>query len=126
MERARGVLSLADTVADPFKELKDRLVELLPPSELNQFTSILWGAELSGRRPQSSWRSCWPLCCRENSMASSSRLQYFPTPPPWGPQIHGGCPIQQLEAMELAKFPDIIWDARNSKKAVVVVVRLSS
>ena len=32
LERARGVLSL---LADPFKEMKDRLVELLTPSELN-------------------------------------------------------------------------------------------
>ena len=31
--------------------------------------------------------------------------------------------FQQLEAMELANFTDIIWDARNSKKAVVAAVR---
>ena len=31
--------------------------------------------------------------------------------------------FQQLEAMKLAKFTDIIWDARNSKKVVVAVVR---
>ena len=54
LERARGVLSLADTVADPFKELKDRLVKQLTPSELDQWTSILWGAELKAAKgPQS-------------------------------------------------------------------------
>ena len=50
LEMARGVLSLADMVADSFKELKDRLGKLLTPSELDQCTSILWGAELSGPR----------------------------------------------------------------------------
>ena len=47
---ARGVLSLADMVADSFKELKDRLGKLLTPSELDQCTSIVWGAELGGPR----------------------------------------------------------------------------
>ena len=46
LEMARGVLSLADMVADSFKELKDRLGKLLTPSELDQCTSILWGAEV--------------------------------------------------------------------------------
>ena len=39
--RARGILSLADTSVDPFMELKNRLVELLTPSILDQCTSIL-------------------------------------------------------------------------------------
>ena len=34
-----GVLSLANTAVDPFMELKDRLVEVLTPSELDQCTS---------------------------------------------------------------------------------------
>ena len=51
LERARVILTLADTAAHPFTALKDRLVELLTPSILDQCTSILWGAELGGRRP---------------------------------------------------------------------------
>ena len=51
LERARGILTLPDTAAHPFTELKDRLVELLTPSVLDQCTNILWGAELGGRRP---------------------------------------------------------------------------
>ena len=51
LERARGVLGLADIETDPFKELKDRLVELLTLNLLDQSTSILWGAELDGQRP---------------------------------------------------------------------------
>ena len=51
LERARGILTLADTAVHPFTELKDRLVELLTPSILDKCTGILWGAELGGRRP---------------------------------------------------------------------------
>jgi len=51
LERARGVLNAADTAADPYSELKSRLIELLTPSELDQVNSIIWGAELGGRRP---------------------------------------------------------------------------
>ena len=52
LERARGILTLADPSVDPFTELKNRLVELLTSSLLDQCTSILWGGgELGGRRP---------------------------------------------------------------------------
>ena len=36
-------LSLGDTAANPFKELKDTLVELLTPSDLNQCTGLAAG-----------------------------------------------------------------------------------
>ena len=53
LERARGVLSLADMASYPFNELKDRLVGLLTLNKLDQCTSILWGGgvELGSRRP---------------------------------------------------------------------------
>ena len=44
LERARGILSLANTLFNPFTELKNRLVELLTSSILDQCTNILWGA----------------------------------------------------------------------------------
>ena len=51
LERARGILTVADTAVHPFMELKNRLVELLTPSILDKCTGTLWGAELGGRRP---------------------------------------------------------------------------
>ena len=51
LERARGILSLADTAEFPFTDLKSRLVELLTPSILDACTGILRGVELGGRRP---------------------------------------------------------------------------
>ena len=40
-------------MADPFKEMKDRLVELLTPRELDQCTSILLGQRSAAEGPQS-------------------------------------------------------------------------
>ena len=51
LERARGILTLANPAVHSFTELKVRLVELLTPSILDQCTSILLGAELGGQRP---------------------------------------------------------------------------
>ena len=34
--------------------------------------------------------------------------------------------FHQLEVRELAKFPDVIWDARNSKKTVVAAVQAAT
>ena len=122
LERARGVLGLADIETDPFKELKDRLVKLLTPSELDQCTSILWGAELGGQR-------------------STELIEVMLASLPPGEQpgtlfktvfLHRllgdfkdlvAVQFQKLEAIELAMFADIIWDARSSKKAVVAAVR---
>ena len=52
LERAREVLGLADIETDPFKELKDRLVKLLTPSELDQCTSTVWELSLAAESPQ--------------------------------------------------------------------------
>ena len=34
--------------------------------------------------------------------------------------------FHQLEVRELAKFPDVIWDARNSKKTVVAALQAAT
>ena len=50
-ERIRGILNQARVAADPFLELKKRLIEMLTPSVLECCESILMGPELGGRRP---------------------------------------------------------------------------
>ena len=80
LERARGILSLADTAEFPFTELKNRLVEFLTPSILDRCNGILRGAELGGRRPtellevpcrRTSQRA---TCSRRASCTSSPRI----------------------------------------------------
>ena len=73
LERAGGILILADTAVDPFKELKDRLVELLTLNLLDQSTSILWGAELDGQRPTKLMEVMMASCHLGSQPATSSR-----------------------------------------------------
>ena len=42
---------MAAGLADPYKALRDRLVELLTPNVLDQVNNIIWGPELGGRQP---------------------------------------------------------------------------
>ena len=121
LERARGILTLADTSVDPFTELKNRLVELLTPSLLDQCTSILWGAELGGRRP-SELMEMMMAALPPGEPAGHLFKAIFLHRMPGDLKDLVAVQFQQLAPMELAKFADVIWDARNSKKTVVAAV----
>ena len=125
LERARGILTLADTSADPFMELKNRLVELLTPSLLDQCTSILWGAELGGRRP-SELMETMMAALPPGEPAGHLFKAIFLHRLPGDLKDLVAVQFQQLAPMELAKFADVIWDARNSKKTVVAAVGLAT
>ena len=93
-----------------FKELKDRLGELLTPSELDQRTSILWGVELSCQRTTELMEvmlASLPLEEQPSKLFKTVFLHHLPE------DLKDLVAIQfhQLESMELAKFADIFWDA---------------
>jgi hypothetical protein len=121
LERARGVLSLATTSAQPYLDLKNRLVELLTPSTLERCESILWGAELGGRRPSElmdTMLAALPVTEPAGFLFKTIFLNRLPS----DMRDHVAVQFQQLEAKQLAQFADAIWDARNSKKATVAAV----
>jgi hypothetical protein len=124
LERARGVLSLATTSAQPYLDLKSRLVELLTPSTLERCESILWGAELGGRRPSEmmdTMLAALPATEPAGFLFKTIFLNRLPS----DMRDHVAVQFQQLEAKQLAQFADAIWDARNSKKAPVAAVSSS-
>ena len=125
LERARGILTLADTAVHPFTELKDRLVELLTPSILDKCTSILWGAELGGRRPTELLEVMMAALASDESAFHIFKTIFLHRLPG---DLKDLVAIQfhQLEVWELAKFADVIWDARNSKKTVVAAMQLAT
>ena len=103
-------------------ELKNRLVELLTPSILDKCTGILWGAELGGRRPAEL------LEVMMEALPSYEPAGYifktiFLHRLPGDLKDLVAVQFHQLEVRELAKYADIIWDARNSKKTVVAAVQ---
>ena len=107
LERARGVLCLADTAENPFKELKDRLVELLTPNELDQRTSILWGVELGGRRPTELMEVMLASLPPDEQPGKLFKTVFLHRLPGDLKDLVA-VQFQQLGAMELAKFADII------------------
>lgn len=122
LERARGILSLADTAENPFTELKDRLVELLTPSILDACTSILRGAELGGRRP-TELLEVMMAALPPDEPAGHIFKTIFLHRLPGDLKDLVAVQFHQLGVVELARYADVIWDARNSKKTVVAAVQ---
>ena len=123
MERARGIFTLADTAVHPFTELKDRLVELLTPSILDKCTGILWGAELGGRRP-TELLEVMMAALPPDEPAGHIFKTIFLHRLPGDLKDLVAVQFHQLGVVELARYADVIWDARNSKKTVVAAVQL--
>ena len=121
VERARGVLNAADAAADPYEELKLRLVELLTPSKLDQVNSLIWGPELGGRRPSElmdGMLAALPPGEAAGLIFKGLFLHRLPA------DMRELVALQfiTLPAMELAAYADTIWDSRNAKKATVAAV----
>ena len=125
LERSRGILTLAETAAHPFTELKDRLVELLTPSILDQCTSILWGVDLGGWRP-TELLEVMMVALPPDKPAGHIFKTIFLHRLPGDLKDLVAVQFHQLEVRELAKFADIIWDTRNSKKSVVAAVQAAT
>ena len=121
LERARGVLSLASTAANPYLELRSRMVELLTPSILERCESILCGAELGGRRPSEmmdTMLAALPAMEPAGFLFKTVFLNRLPA----DMRDMVAVQFQSLEAKQLAQYADAIWDARNSRKATVAAV----
>ena len=97
-------------------------MELLTPSILDQCTSILWGAELGGPRP-TELLEVMMAALPPDEPASHIFKTIFLHCLPGDLKDLVAIQFHQLEVRELAKFADVIWDARNSKKMVVAAVQ---
>lgn len=121
VERARGVINAADAAADPYDELKRRLVELLTPSKLDQVNSLIWGPELGGRRP-SELMDGMLAALPPGETAGLLFKGLFLHRLPKDMKELVALQFTTLAAKELAQYADAIWDSRNAKKATVAAV----
>ena len=122
LERARGVLSLVDTHGRPLQGDEGQTCRATHPQGAGPVHQHLVGAEVGGRRPTELMEvllASLPMGEQPGKLFKTVFLHRLP----WDLKDVVAIQFQQLKAMELAKFADIIWDARNSKKAVVTVVR---
>jgi len=116
LERVRGILTAAATLQDPFKALRDRLVELLTPNVLDQVNSILYAPELGGRRPSElmdSLLTSLPPGEADGLLFKGVFLHRLPE------DIRDQVAIRmkELPSRELAALADNLWFARNAKRA---------
>ena len=121
VERARGVINAAGAAIDPYEELKERLVELLTPSKLDQVNSIIWAPELGGRRPSEmmdSMLAALPPGETAGYLFKGMFLHKLPS------DMKDMVAVQfdTLQAKDLAAYADTIWNARNAKKTTVAAV----
>ena len=119
LERARGVLRTATTSAQPFEQLKAKLVELLTPSELELVQKIINGPELGGQRPSDMMDAMLAaLPPGEAAGRIFKGLWLRRLPADLSDQV--APQFSKLDPQQLATYADTIWDARNAKKASVV------
>ena len=97
LERDRGILSLASTAVDPFRKLKDRLVELLTPS------LSCTSAPLGGRRP-TEFMEVMIAALPTGELAGHLFKSVFLHRLPGDLKDLVAIQFQQLEAMELVKL----------------------
>jgi hypothetical protein len=96
-------------------------VDLLTPSVLDRCTSILWGAELGGRRPSElmdSMLATLPAAEPAGELFKTVFLHRLPE------DMKDLVAVQfnELGARDLALYADAIWDARNAKRKPVAAV----
>jgi len=117
LERVRGVLSAAATLQDPFKALRDRLVELLTPNILDQVNTILYAPELGGRRPSElmdSLLASLPPGEADGLLFKGVFLHRLPE----DIRDQVAIKMKELPSRELAALADNLWFARNAKRSV--------
>lgn len=115
LERVRGVLHAAAGLADPYKALRDRLVELLTPNVLDQVNSIIWGPELGGRRPSEmmdKMLASLPPGEPDGLLFKGHFLHRLPADIRDQVAVH----MAAMPSRELAVYADNLWFARNAKK----------
>ncbi len=118
LERVRAVLHMAPAAADPYLELKRRLVEVYTPSVLDLAYRILYAPELGGRRPSE---------LMETMLASLPPGEppgilfkaHFLTRLPTDIRDLVAVNIAVSGPLQLAALADQFWLARNSRPAAV-------
>jgi len=115
VERVRGVLNAAAGMQDPYKALKERVVELLTPNTLDQLNSIIWGPELGGQRPSELMEvmlASLPAGETDGLLFKALFLHRLPS------DIRDLVALQlkRLSSRDLAAHADNLWFARNANK----------
>ena len=118
--QVRHILHAADVMADPYSELKSRLLEIYTPSPLELGFQLLHSPELGDRRPStmmSSMLALLPPGEVDGVLFKCIFLSRLPS------DIRDSVATQskKLSSRELGTFADELWFARNSRHSQYVM-----
>jgi len=115
LDQIDGILQAANTLQDPYRALKTRLLEIFEPAKLDLMEKIIWGPELGGQKPSQLMDSMLSLLPPGETDGLLFRAHFLNRLPA---DIKAQVAIQfeQLGSRDLAKLADSMWIARNSKK----------
>jgi len=121
LERIRAVLHAAPAAADPYADLKKRLVEIFTPSVLDLAHRIMYAPELGGKRPSELMEmmlAALPPGELPGILFKAHFLARLPTDFRDLVAIH----VATYEPMQLAILADQLWMARNARPGVAAAV----
>ena len=116
VEQLRPILRRADTMGDPYKVLKEELIQQFAPNVLEQLNNILWCPELGGQAPSVLMRKLVGYL-PEGEPAGLVFKNIFLQKLPADIRDHVAEKLCSLAARELAEYADTLWHVRNARRS---------
>ena len=120
LEQVRDILHAVDTAADPYKELKDRLLELYTPGPVQLGFQLLHSPELGDRRPSVMMASMLALL-PPGEVDGILFKCVFLSRLPMDIRDQVTTKAKQLTSKQLGQYADELWFARNARNGQFVM-----
>ena len=125
LEKLRSVLRVARTSPDPYRLLKDRLIELHTPSVMELMNSIIWQPELGGRRPSELMEAMLALLPVGEQPGLLFKAHFIHKLPA-DMKDRVALEVQRLEPRALAALADQLYHVRNTGQPVATVAAVAT
>ena len=103
-------------MGDPYKALKEELIQQFAPNVQEQLNSILWCPELGGQAPSVLMRKMLGYL-PEGEPAGLIFKHLFLQNIPTDIRDHVAAKLCTLAARELAEYADTLWHVRNARRS---------
>jgi len=116
VEQLRAILRRADTMDDPYKSLKEELIQQFSPNVQEQLNNILFCPALGGQAPSLLMRKLLGLL-PEGEPAGLLFKHLFIHKLPTDIRDQVATKQCSLAARELAEYADTLWHVRNARRS---------
>jgi len=115
LEQVRSVLHAVNTLADPYGVLRDRLVELYTPNDLELIFRLLHAPDIGDRRPSQLMESLLAML-PQGEVDGLIFKGIFVSRLPEDLRDHVGRHVRTMRSRELAALADDLWCTKNARK----------